>query len=312
MACLGGELHQLLCHIFMKRALITGASGFIGSQLVAKLLTSGWDVHVVLRSQSSLALLSDVEGGIAVHRHDGATQQMLDIVAVSKPDIVFHLAAQATTDHQPNDIEQMIASNVLLSTQLAEAMMRVGVSRLVTTETFWQHRSGTGEYRPVCLYAATKQAARDILRYYVDVGAISVISLVLFDTYGPRDPRKKLINLLKQAARDGCTIEMTPGDQIVDLVHVDDVTKAYLRAAELLLDSEEVGFWTYAVSSCQRMRLQELVGLIERVCDLSFSIKWGGKPYRRNEVFNPWLGETLPGWRPKIGLAEGLRDVFGG
>lgn len=296
----------------MKRALVTGASGFIGSRLVARLLADDWDVHVVLRPQSSLALLSDVETRISVQWYSGATQQMLDILAASRPDVVFHLAAQASADHQALDIEQMIASNVLLSTQLAEAMVRSGVTRLVTTETFWQHRSGTEQYQPVCLYAATKQAARDMLRYYVDVGSINVISLVLFDTYGPDDPRKKLINLLKEVARDGRPIEMTPGEQIVDLVHVDDVTSAYLRAADLLLESVGAGLQTYAVSSGERMSLRDLVGLIERVCDLSFSIKWGGKPYRLNEVFNPWLGETLPGWRPKIGLAAGLRDVFGG
>ncbi|WP_346295512.1 NAD(P)-dependent oxidoreductase [Rhodopseudomonas sp. P1] len=296
----------------MKRALVTGASGFIGSRLVARLLADDWDVHVVLRPQSSLALLSDVETRISVQWYSGATQQMLDILAASRPDVVFHLAAQASADHQALDIEQMIASNVLLSTQLAEAMVRSGVTRLVTTETFWQHRSGTEEYQPVCLYAATKQAARDMLRYYVDVGSINVISLVLFDTYGPDDPRKKLINLLKEVARDGRPIEMTPGEQIVDLVHVDDVTSAYLRAADLLLESVGAGLQTYAVSSGERMSLRDLVGLIERVCDLSFSIKWGGKPYRLNEVFNPWLGETLPGWRPKNGLAAGLRDVFGG
>lgn len=296
----------------MKRALVTGASGFIGSRLVARLLADDWDVHVVLRPQSSLALLSDVEARISVQWYSGATQQMLDILAASRPDVVFHLAAQASADHQALDIEQMIASNVLLSTQLAEAMVRSGVTRLVTTETFWQHRSGTEQYQPVCLYAATKQAARDMLRYYVDVGSINVISLVLFDTYGPDDPRKKLINLLKEVACDGRPIEMTPGEQIVDLVHVDDVTSAYLRAADLLLESVGAGLQTYAVSSGERMSLRDLVGLIERVCDLSFSIKWGGKPYRLNEVFNPWLGETLPGWRPKIGLAAGLRDVFGG
>ncbi|NEV75674.1 NAD(P)-dependent oxidoreductase [Rhodopseudomonas sp. BR0C11] len=296
----------------MKRALVTGASGFIGSCLVARLLADGWDVHVILRPQSSLALLSDVAARISVQRHSGATEQMLDILAASKPDVVFHLAAQASSDHLPNDVEQMIASNVLLSTQLAEAMMRTGVTRLVTTETFWQHRSGADEYQPVCLYAATKQAARDILRYYVDAGSINVICLVLFDTYGPRDPRKKLVNLLKEVARDGREIKMTPGEQIIDLVHVEDVTSAYLRAADLLIESAHPALRTYAVSSGERMSLRDLVGLIERVCDLSFSIKWGGKPYRLNEVFNPWLGETLPGWRPKIGLAAGLRDVFGG
>lgn len=235
---------------------------------------------------------------------------MLTIVKAASPDVVYHLAAVALWQHQVDDIDQMISANILFSTQLLEAMSRNGAKHLVNTETFWQHYKGSDEYAPMCLYAATKQASRDILTYYVGTGCTNAISLVLYDTYGPGDPRKKLFNVLRQASQAGRQIDMTPGEQIVDMTHVDDVVSAYLHAGGMVL-SESVGkLDTYAVTSGHRMTLRELVELIVRETGISVRPNWGGKPYRTNEVMVPWVGKPLPGWRPKIDLVAGIREVF--
>jgi nucleoside-diphosphate-sugar epimerase len=291
-------------------ALVTGGSGYIGSRLVERLVADGWRVHVILRPLSSLNLLGSCVNKLAIHLHDGSMGDMLNIVAAAKPDVVFHLAAMATADHRPEVVDQMVLSNVLYSTQLVEGMIRNGVRNLVTTETFWQYREGSDDYDPVCLYAATKQAFHDILRYYVKSGDIRAISLVLFDTYGPGDPRKKLFNILKQAARENQTIDMTPGEQIVDMTHVDDVVGAYTQAAELLLSGKIGTLETYAVTSGRRMTLKELVELAVRETGVSIHPNWGGRPYRKNEVMVPWLGKPLPGWGPKIDLEAGIREIF--
>lgn len=295
----------------MKCALVTGGSGYIGSRLIERLVTEGWRVHVILRPSSSLmSLLEPCADRITTHRHRGSTYEMLEIVSAARPDVVFHLAAMATAEHRPESIDQMIASNVLYSTQLVEGMMRGGVKNLVNTETFWQYGDGSDGYAPAYLYAATKQAFRDILRYYVKSGAIRAISLVLFDTYGPGDPRKKLFGFLKEAAREKRTVDMTPGEQIVDMTHVDDVVDAYVHAGEILLRGDVDNFETYAVTSGRRMKLKELVALAARETGLPINPNWGGKEYRPNEIMVPWIGDPLPGWRPKTDLETGIREVF--
>ncbi len=294
----------------IKCALVTGGSGYIGSRLVERLIADGWRVHVILRPSSSLNLLGSCVNKLAIHLHDGSMGGMLNIVAATKPDVVFHLAAMATADHRPEVVDQMVLSNVLYSTQLVEGMIRNGARKLVNTETFWQYREGSDDYDPVCLYAATKQAFHDILHYYVNTGAVQAISLVLFDTYGPRDPRNKLFNILKQAAHETGSIDMTPGEQIVDMTHVDDVVEAYIRAADMLLTDSITKLDTYAVTSGRRMKLKELVDLAIRETGVSIHPNWGGRAYRTNEVMVPWLGKPLPGWRPKIDLATGVREIF--
>ncbi len=293
-----------------KCALVTGGSGYIGSRLVERLIADGWQVHVILRPSSSPNLLSTYGNRLVIHLHHGSTSEMLDIVAAAKPDVVFHLAAMASAEHRPADVDQMIISNVLFSTQLVEGMARNGIRNLVNTETFWQHAEGSDEYEPMCLYAATKQAFHDILYYYVSTGAVQAISLALFDTYGPADPRKKLFNLLKLAALENRSLDMTPGEQIVDMTHVDDVVAAYIQAAEKLLAGHIAKLDTYAVTSGRRMTLKELVELVIRETGISIHPNWGGRPYRTKEVMIPWLGEPLPGWRPNIDLEMGIREIF--
>lgn len=291
-------------------ALVTGATGYLGSHLVRGLLAEGWQVHAITRPSSSQRLLDAHLQQIILHTHDGSMNGMLEIVAAVKPTVVFHLAAMVLSEHQVENVDQMVAANILFSTQLVEAMFQCGVKNFVNTETFWQYCEGSKDYDPVCLYAATKQAFRDILIYYVGVGRINAISLVLYDNYGPNDPRKKLFSFLKQAAQAARMIDMTPGEQIVDMTHVDDVVAAYLRAGQMLMSENVTNLDTYAVTSGQRMTLRQLVELVVHETGISIQPNWGGKPYRTNEVMEPWVGKPLPGWQPKIDLVAGVRDVF--
>ncbi len=294
----------------MRSALVTGGSGYIGSRLVRRLIKEGWFVHAVLRPASHLGLLSTCLGEIEIYRHKGTTDEIVDIISVAKPDVVFHLASVTSDPSSDEEFEEFIRSNIIYPIQLVEGMKRSKVRNLVTTESFWQYESGSGRFDPVSLYAATKQAFRDVLHYYANSNVIHAISLVLFDTYGPGDPRPKLLNSIKRAILDDRPIDLSPGEQIIDLTHVDDVVAAYLVAGDLLLGNVDWTFDTYAVTSGRRMSLKALLELVVRETGLPIRANWGGRNYRPNEVMVPWLGESLPGWRPKVDLESGLRDFF--
>ena len=178
-----------------KSALITGATGYIGSNLARKLLANGWLVNIIVRPKASYKLIDLDLGNVVVYEHDGSTANMVDIVRDAKPVVVFHLASLFLADHKTENIDDLIDSNIRFSMQLVEAMARNGVKYLINTGTSWQHY-GNAVFSPVNLYAATKQAFETLLSYYVEVCNLKVITLVLFDTYGPNDPRQKLVQLL--------------------------------------------------------------------------------------------------------------------
>jgi nucleoside-diphosphate-sugar epimerase len=291
-----------------KRALITGATGYVGSKLCARLLSDGWQVGVVVRT-GGRALREPLAGRVDEVLYDGTTESLVDGVAAFKPEIVFHLASLFIAEHRSDQVTDLVTSNVLFGSQLLEGCAHAGVKHFINTGTSWQHYR-TAAYDPVCLYAATKQAFEDVIDYYVDAFQMRAITLKLFDTYGADDPRPKLVNLLLKAARDGQRMGMSPGEQGLDLVHIDDVTNAFISCAGLLADASQAVHQRYVVSSGHVLSLRELVGVIQEIAG-PMEIAFGERPYRRREVMTPISSAPVPpGWQATIDLKAGLAAIY--
>lgn len=290
-----------------KTALVTGATGFLGLNITKKLVQDGWNVHAIVRNQSKLLLLKDIKEKLTLHYHDGSIKSMFNIMECTKPKIVFHLASLFLAQHQPQHIEELIQSNITFGTQLVEAMTANGIFSLVNTGTSWQHFENK-DYNPVCLYAATKQAYEAILTFYTQSESLRVITLKLFDTYGPFDSRRKLFTLLRNSAKERKTLAMSPGDQLIDMVYIDDVVDAFMKASERFQKGLATNREEYVVSSGSPIPLKEVVDTYRKVTGLEVLVNWGEKFYRPREVMIPWdKGKCVPGWEPKISLEDGIR-----
>jgi nucleoside-diphosphate-sugar epimerase len=209
-----------------RRILVTGATGFVGTHLTRRFADDGWDVSALVRPQSDVDRL---DPRVTAYAPYGDTATLVSAIVDARPDVVIHLASLFIAEHAPDQVGPLVESNVLFGAQLLEAMDAAGVDALVNTGTSWQYFDGV-DYDPVCLYAATKQAFEDIALFYVSARGLRMQTLRLYDTYGPDDPRPKLFHALRAAAETGVTLRMSPGEQIVDMLHVDDVVAA-LRIA---------------------------------------------------------------------------------
>jgi nucleoside-diphosphate-sugar epimerase len=291
-----------------RRALVTGITGFIGGVVARRLLAAGWQVDALVRAHSDVAALG-LDGQATFHTvADG--QDLSAVLAQARPDVVLHLASLYLTEHRPDQIDALVASNVAFPARLAEAMVATGCTRLVNASTSWQ-RFRSRPYLPVNLYAATKQAAEDLLLFYADARGLSVTNLRLLDTFGAGDTRRKLIRILIDAARSGEALAMSPGEQIVDLTHVDDVADAFRMAAERLLAGDGGGFEQFYVSG-ERRTVREMAAIVADTLGRPLAAQFGGRPYRAREVMEPYLpgpDERLPGWAPVRTLAGWLRDL---
>jgi nucleoside-diphosphate-sugar epimerase len=104
---------------------------------------------------------------------------------------------------------------------------------------------------------------------------------------------------------------MSPGEQRLDLVYIDDVVAAFLRAAELTGTLRTGEIKTYAVRSGRACSLKELVRLYEQLFGKTLPIHFGGRVYRDREVMTPWQGETTPpGWKAEVSLEEGVQRLL--
>jgi nucleoside-diphosphate-sugar epimerase len=291
----------------MRTALLTGVTSYLGRALAGALSGCDFDVHAVVRPTSDLSRLDGLNRPIATHVHDGRTETLKKLMIKADPDIVFHLATHYCREHGSSDIEPLIVSNVLFGTQLLEAMRGVGVTRLVNVGSYFQ-RYDSENYRPLNLYAATKQAYEDILSYYVDAAGLRAITLLLYDVYGPGDWRAKLLSAIRHAQLTGSPVALPSRDLRLELTYIDDVIAALARAAEILAAPTFTPQQSvYSVASGTPVRISEIIALFEEVGARPVSQKWGAYPVPERNIEKPNYAPILPGWRPRVALREGIR-----
>ncbi|MEI8250929.1 MAG: NAD-dependent epimerase/dehydratase family protein [Synechococcus sp. ELA057] len=287
-------------------AVLTGGTGFIGSSLAGSLVSKGYNVHILTRQKS---LLKNKD---KYHYAGLEADEMTTLFKELKPNVVFHLATSFVAEHKTEDLRGMLDSNISLGARILEAMYRSDCKMLVNTATSWQHyASGSREYMATNLYAAMKTSFEVIIDYYSRAHGLRAISITLFDSYGPRDSRGKLISHLLDGLAKGIQISMSEGEQRLCLVHVDDVTDALMRCAELVSSQAECSHIKYVLGGLERHSLRQIVTMIELLSSRSMNIAWGTKPYRKHEIMEPWrMGAPLPGWAPKVSLKEGLSQLI--
>lgn len=233
------------------RALVTGGAGFIGSTLVDRLLAEGHAVDVVDNlATGNLANLADARSDrrnqFTFHQIDMSEPAVIDLIVRRKPEIVFHLAAQAdvrvSVDRPAFDAQV----NILGSLNVIEAARRAGSRKVVFAS------SGGTIYgdpdpselpvkeshpqRPVSPYGVAKKAVGDYLHVYRELHQLEYAALALANVYGPRqDPHGEAGVVAIFAGRlledKPCTI-FGSGEQTRDFVYVDDVVDAFVRAGE--------------------------------------------------------------------------------
>lgn len=268
------------------KLIITGANGFIGRHLCKRLQVEGWSFVCLVRPKSVRTFF--VENGIPTIQMEGDASVLAEAFRREGATGVVHLASHFVAEHQEKDLGPLVLSNVLFGTQVLDASVKAGVKWFLNTGTFWQHYNGAA-YDPVNLYAATKQALEDIGRFYANAHGLRFCTLKLCDTYGPNDTRNKIFNLWEKIAKSGETLDMSPGDQLIDIVHVDQVVQSYVRLIARLSSECLIGenCESYYVSSNKKVSLKELAREYERTNRVKLNINWGGRSYRRREVMAP-------------------------
>lgn len=292
----------------MRKALVTGATGFVGSHLIKFLIDNGWQVCALLRKNSS-AFLKEKFSGLEIIRDDGNTENLCKELFQKRIDTVFHLASYYTYAHKTEEIECIMESNIIFGTRLLEALAKNKIDKFVNVSSVFTHYENK-EYSPVNLYAATKKAFEDILQFYTEAYGIDSVTLELTDTYGENDTRTKLIPVLLASIRTQKKIDLAPGEQEVDFLHIEDVCRAFLIAAKRLLEGSDKGFKKYSLSNKRNLTLRELVLILESSLGSPLNIAWGERAYRTREpMFMYTKGENLPGWEIQIPYEQGFKKL---
>lgn len=301
------------------KTLVTGGAGFIGSALVDRLLAEGCRVDVVDDlSTGSLANLADARTQpgrrFSFHRLDLRSPGLADLVAHRRPDVVFHLAAQADVRVSVARPQFDAEVNIIGSLNLFEAAIASGVRKVVFASSGGTIY-GTPEelpvreshpQRPESPYGVAKKSAGDYLHYYREVRGLEYTALALSNVYGPRqDPLGEagvvaiFAGKLLQHERP---VIYGNGDQTRDFVYVDDVVDAFVRAAQkgdgLLMN----------IGTGVETSVQQLFDTMARLAGSKEPARYD--PPRVGELqrsaLDPGRAAIHLGWKPWTSIDEGL------
>jgi nucleoside-diphosphate-sugar epimerase len=249
----------------MRRAVVTGASGFIGANLAARLAAAGVEVHAIVRHTSDRWRLAPVADRLRIHALDMQdAAQVTRLLRDTSPDVIFHLA---TYRGSSDDYRSAYATNVGGLLNLLEAAPP-GLRRFVhfgSSTEYGSRDAAIGEeaaLKPATLHGLTKAAATQLACQYAWKNRLPVVVLRLFHVYGPWDRPARFIPQIVTAALSGGSIRLTPPGFRHDWTFVDDVTGAAIAAAAAPLECGEV----INVASGRDWSNEKIVNTIERLC----------------------------------------------
>jgi len=297
----------------LNKVLITGAAGFIGSQLTQRLIQEGFEVGIIKRVNSDTWRIKDLLDKIVAYDVDlRDTQDISKAVSHFRPDVIFHLATYYAVEHKPQEIPLMIDTNVLGTVNLLEASKDAMVKLFVNTSSCFVYRESENKLReeddlsPLNLYALTKLQAEQACSFYAENYDLKAITFRLFPPYGPADHEGRLIPYVIKSLLDGERLKMTTGKQRWDFVYVDDIVDAYFKLLSVSEFPQKHEIFNIGTGNAVSVR--EVVSRIKEIIGSELEPEWRAIPHRKNEVWFTCADisktETFLKWQPKMQILE--------
>lgn len=306
-----------------KRALVTGAGGFIGSHLVEMLLDAGWQVRALVRYNSRgfrgwLETFAD-RPGLEIIFGDVRNGYQMDN-AVAGMDTVFHLAALIGIPYSYEAPEAYVQTNVVGTLNLLQAARRHGTARFVHTST--SETYGTALYTPIdethplqgqSPYSASKIGADKLVESFHLSFELPTVTVRPFNTYGPRQSARAVIPTIITQALAGPTVKLGSLDPVRDLTYVTDTAAGFLAAAEAgnaaLGQTVNLGTGSAVpIGELAHIILDLLGGDHELVSDEQ-RVRPAGSEVMTLLSDNSRAADLL-GWRPAVDLRTGLERTI--
>ena len=296
------------------RAIVTGGAGFIGSNLVDALVQRGAEVHVV--DNLATGSRENLPDAADLHELDVRDEELERLAAQLRPDVIFHLAAQADVGTSVERPAFDAEVNVVGTVRVLEAARAAGASVVFTStggaiygECDRPARE-SDEPRPLSPYAASKLAGEGYLATWNRLHGASHVACRLANVYGPRQlPRLEggVVAIFLDRLRDGAEVEIFgDGNQTRDFVYVGDVVEALFDAASAS------GGGIYNVGTGVETSVVDLYRLCTETAGVEQQPRFA--PERPGDVRHSVLDSSLAGrelgWLAATTVASGIAQTW--
>ena len=283
----------------MPNILLTGATGFIGSNILKEIRLNN-KVFIIQRFESKKKIKKTKNIKMITFKNYNILSNKLKKIKV---DTIIHCANHDKKEHIEKDILKFIQSNILLGNIILENLKKLNAKQFINFSTTWEDFDNK-ENNPRNLYAAYKKSFNCLIQYYKKkIPNINFIDLMIVDTFGENDKRQKLINTLRNNYIKKKTSKIISKRLYLNLINVEDI----VNAVKILLKNK-IQPGKYILKNSNYFNLFELIEYINKNNNNNrIKVKWLSNTLIKDKILKY---KKLKNWNPKKSNIKNVKDLI--
>jgi nucleoside-diphosphate-sugar epimerase len=281
----------------VKKILLTGSTGFIGSAVLKKLSKKNIIFCINRRKNNNLKINRNVNN-IHFKNYD----QLNLILKKIKVDAVIHCATHYVKTHTHDDIKKLTDTNLLFGNIILDNLQNMNVKTFINLSTVWENYDGIKD-NYFNLYSVYKKNFVNIIKYYIKIfRKVKFFNFYISDTFGLLDKRLKIINTLKLNFRKNKTTKIISSKLYLNLINVEDITDALIIA---LKHKSEPG--EYNLINKKNINIKEIVDRFNLQNNKKLKVKWLSKKFIKEKIYKK---KQFKKWSPKKSCIKHIIDLI--
>ncbi len=282
----------------MKKILITGATGFIGSNIFLNLKDKS-KIYLIIREKknkkTSLPHLNKKKNiKILSFKNYRELNNKLEKIKI---DIIIHCATYYVKYHNNADIPKIIDSNINFGNVILANLQNLKVKKFINFTTVWENYNGQKD-KSFNLYSTSKQLFRKILNFSKKQNnKIKFYNFFISDTYGKNDKRNKLINVLNKNYKKNKLTKIVSKNLYINLLNISDI----LRAVNLVIN-KNIKPGNYSLSNFSDFKISTIISKIN-IKKKKIKVKWLSSKIIKEKIYKY---NKIPNWRPQLSNFDNL------
>jgi nucleoside-diphosphate-sugar epimerase len=270
----------------VNKILLTGSSGFIGSEILDQLSKNNI-IYITQRNKKKVSKNNQNIKNIYFKNYDNLNFKLSNL----KIDIVIHCATHYVKNHTSKDIKKLSESNILFGNIILENLKIMNVKKFIYFTTTWENYNSIKK-NYFNLYAVYKSIFREIISYYKkNLSYIKFYNLSISDTFGSFDKRKKIINLLKLNYKKNKSTKIISKNLYLNLLNVEDIVEALKILIKKSYKSKD-----YILKNSKSYSVKEIIDKINKTSKKKIKIQWISNNIIKDKLSNL---NRLKNWRPE-------------
>jgi len=300
-----------------KKILITGATGFIGANLVRAFMKEGAEIHILTRESSNRWRISDILCNLKEYCVDLANYGTLEkTISDIRPDIIFHNAVYGGFTYQ-DDFDRIFATNLFGTVNLIRACMKIDFELFVNAGSSSEYGIKRGPIKevdipePVSDYGVCKALSTIYCQIQSRSKNLPVVSFRFFSPYGYYEEKRRLIpSVILSCLKNKPPLLSSP-KPVRDFIFIDDIVRIYEKAIE---NRDKIGGEIFNVGCGMHYSVEDVVNKIVYLTGNKVKPAWNSLPNPRIEP-EIWMAdiskaEDMLKWHPQCSLENGLHKTL--